>query len=196
MSNRRFYEGNPTVKLAVDSLFLFPDEIQRIIAKGFSTIAERDCNALELLKEFRMLGSDRVLALYKSKRKQRKYDNNPTVHGAMNYLLVMNEKSRVFLATKVIELVGFMQDYLKICKSHSYSPQIQTVEKISDVYIEHGPDAAHAFIVRLDEEFKLRLLGKSNGPDTAGESKAVTVKSVIEGIESQNTGMRVKGDMV
>lgn len=195
-NTRRFYEEHPTVRKAVESLFLFPDDIQRIIAKGFSIIAERDCNAVELLKEFRTLGTERVLSLYKSKKKQRKYDKNPVVHDAMNYMLVMNEKSRVFLASKVIDLVGFMQDYLHVCKTHSTAPQIETVETIATTYIEHGPEQAKAFIKQLDAEFKKRLLGNPDAPDEVSNGKTPSVKSVIEGIQSGNTGMRVKGDII
>jgi hypothetical protein len=194
MSNRRFYEDHPTVKTAVESLFLFPDDIQRIIARGFSIIAERDCNALELLKEFRTLGSERVLALYKSKKKQRKYDQNPIVHEAMNYMLVMNEKSRVFLASKVIELVGFMQTYLKLCKQYATAPETEAIEAISHTYVEHGPEKAKAFLSQLDSEFKKRLLGASSSSETS--SKNPSVKSVIEGIQTGNAGMRVKGGII
>jgi hypothetical protein len=130
-----------------------------------------------LLKDSKKLETAHVLALYKSKKKQRKYDNNLIVHDAINSLLVINEKSRLFAATKVIELVGFMQDYLKVCKSNACSPEIQSVEKISEMYIKHGAEAVRTCISRLDEELK-----------------TTTVKS-LEGAESQNMGIRVKGDM-
>jgi hypothetical protein len=188
MANRRFYEKHPTVKTAVESLLLFPEDIQRIIAKSFSRIAERDCNAMELLKEFRTLGSERVLALYKSKKKQRKYDQNPAVHEAMNYMLVMNEDSRLFLASKVIELVGFMQNYLKLCKQYETAPSMETLETISSSYVERGPEQTAAFLRYLDSEFKTRLLNTS--------SKEQGAKIVIEGIQASKADMRIKGDII
>jgi hypothetical protein len=195
MTQRRFYEEDPTVKKAVDSLFLFPEDIQRVIAKGFSLIAERDCNAQERLKEFKTLGSEKVLALYKSKKKMRKYDKNPVVHEAMNYMLIMDTGSRNFLASKVIELVGFMQDYLKLCKTYSSAPDIKTIENISETYVEKGLTEAKSFISKLETEFKRALSGEL--PRKPEQVTAVSLTTTgKEDIQSEAAGMRVKGDLI
>jgi hypothetical protein len=207
-SKKRFYDEDPTVSQAVEALFIFPDEIQSIIAQAFAKIAERDCNAAEILKEFRTLGSERVLALYKSKKKQRKYDKNPTVHNAMNYLMVMDEKSRRFLATKVIELIGFMQTYFGVCRQHSTSPELSAIEAIAGAYAENGPAAAKTFLTTLEEELKNRVfILQQNAPkkeapaqappsDPSQAKSSAADKSLIEGIESQSAGMRIKGDLI
>lgn len=161
MPKKRFYEEDPTVRKAVESLFLFPDDIQKIIAKSFSLIAKRDCNAEELLKEFRTLGSDRIMALYKSKRKQRHYDRIPAVHDALNYLLVMNPESRIFLAAKVIELVSLMQDYFKLCKQYTEPPNLELIENLSTVYIERGRKAVIAFMQQVETQLQNALKQES-----------------------------------
>lgn len=195
MTQRRFYEEDPTVKKAVDSLFLFPEDIQKVIARGFSLIAERDCNAQERLNEFKTLGTEKVLALYKSKRKLRKYDKNPVVHEAMNYMLIMDTDSRNFLAGKVIELVSFMQDYLKLCKTYSCSPDMRTVENISETFVEKGLTEAKSFISKLEVEFKKALSGEAlEKPESP--AKILSVSTGKEDIQSETTGMRVKGDLI
>ncbi len=201
--SKRFYEEDSTVYKAVETIFLFPDEIQRIIAKGFEFLAERDCDAVELMKAVRTLGSEKILGLHKSKRKLRHYDQNPQFHNAMNYLFLMSPESRLFLAKKILELIGFMQDYFKICREYGQNPDTKTCEKISDVYIELGPVAARVFIVQLDEKFKRLLLGLPDDaampeelpPEAQSENKP-SVKSVIEEVKSADSGMKIKGDIV
>jgi len=86
MNKYRFYDQEPSVSQAVELLLVLPQEMQSIIADGISLIAEQEFRANELMKELKSLGTEKVLAVYKSKQKKRAYDKNHAVHRAINYL--------------------------------------------------------------------------------------------------------------
>lgn len=201
-SKDRFYEKDPLVKQAVDAMFLFPPEVQVIIASGFSLIAESDCKAKELMNDSKSLGTEKVLALYKSKQKRRPYDFDPTLHQAMNYLMIMSEENRRFLATKIIEMIGFMQDYLKVCQEYTEAPQSQTIEGITKTYSRQGPTEAKAFINSVKAEFERKLKGGSAQGVTPQSSQGTSPKKqdkdavVSEAIASESSGMRIKADLI
>jgi hypothetical protein len=220
MSQQRFYEKTPIVKQAVDAMFLFPGDIQGVIARGFSLIAEKDCKAKEMMDNLKTLGTDKVLAMYKSKQKKRHYDQNPDTHQAMNYLMIMNPESQVFIASKVIEMMGFMQEYLQLCKTYAQSPERESIHAISDTYVHQGPKEARVFLSSLNTEFRNRLLGlqpASNPPITHPLENKAPLASVAsaaagttsirttrngnedgfgEAIRSEKAGMKIKGDLL
>jgi predicted transcriptional regulator len=55
MSRQRFYERDPSLKQAVETMLLFPGDIQEIIAAGFSEIAQRDYQLKEILDNLKSL---------------------------------------------------------------------------------------------------------------------------------------------
>jgi hypothetical protein len=193
MSHKRFYESDPTVKQAVDVMLLFPAEIQEVIGQGFSQIAERDFKADELMNNYRSMGADKVLALYKSKKKQRAYDKNPAVHQAVNYLMLMTPENRRFLAIQVVELMGFMQEYLKACRQYQQPAQAQVAKGITETYVKKGPAEAQAFLKALVSEFQKRLSGEET---LQAVSKGEKDSSLVEAISSETQGMKIKGDLV
>lgn len=203
MRQPRFYEKDPTVKRAVDALFLFPPDIQRVLAGGFAMIAERDCHMGEVENRGKTLGADKILSLHKSKQKKRPYDNCPITHKAMNYLMLMTPESRVYLAEKVIELVGFMQEYLKLCQSYSTLPDEKVVQGITDIYVTKGAAEARVFLGILSSEFKHKLLGLQSPvlhrPESSNNRqsgrKAEQPASMNEAIQAQQSGMRIKADL-
>lgn len=208
MRELRFYEKDPTVRRAVEALFLFPAEIQRVLASGFTLIAERDFKMKEVENRGKNLGASTVLSLHKSKQKNRPYDNCPVTHKALNYLMMMSPESRIFLSCKIIELMGFMQEYLKLCESCNVLPDDEVVQEISDTYHYKGAAEARVFITVLSREFKQRLLKAVVDPvqtvrvsDENAEKLVTIVESEApsetsgEAIQVQQSGMKIKGEL-
>jgi hypothetical protein len=201
MRQLRFYEKDPTVRRAVEALFLFPEDIKRVLSGGFALMAEQDCHMSEVDNRGKTLGAEKILSLHKSKQKKRPYDNCPITHKAMNYLMLMTPESRIYLAEKVIELMGFMQEYLKLCQSYSTLPDEKVVQGITDIYVNKGAAETRVFLGILSSEFKHRLLG-TKSPDyhrsgirnnqSAGPQKG---SSMNEAIQAQQSGMRIKADL-
>lgn len=149
----RFYDRDANVSRAVELLLLLPFEMQSIIADGISSIAEQEFRAHKLMRELKNLGSEKVLALYKSKQRKRDYDQNPAVHKAVNYLLVLSDENRVWIAQRIIGLIGCLHDYLSSCRSFSVLPQRETVDSLTGIYVECGPDEVKAYLKTIEAEF-------------------------------------------
>jgi len=193
--NRRFYDQDPTVAQAVSLLLMFPPELQTVIAKAFAAIAERDFNMLEIMKEFRSLGTAKVLALHMSKQKKRAYDQDPLVHQAMNYLMLMESRSRQRIAERILVLVGHIQEYLTNCKTFNVAPSTQTVEKIADVYVQFGTEHVKEFLAALKRRMEEGVpeapvpTPETSPAETPPDSAA---KGPGENIKDEG-GMKIKG---
>lgn len=188
MKKKRFYDLDVNVAQAVQLLMLFPDEIQSIIADGLSYIAEREFKANEILKELKSLGRDKVLAIYNSQKKRRDYDKNPSVHRAMNYLMILSDENRRFIAQQIIGLMGYLQNYLKACRKYESSASLDTMESITGVYLELGVQEVQQLIRAIESEFKRRLDGDT-GPSIL---PLRTQLPSNEGIQDETAGLRVR----
>lgn len=180
MSIKRFYDGEPNTKQTVDLMLKFPDEFQTVLANSMSMIAEGDFKADEILNDLKSLGTEKVLALYKSKQKKRAYDKNPSFHRAMNYMMVMTPQNRQAISGKVLNLMGHVQEYLQHCKDNNIPPTVTTVEKLAEVFVRDGGDYAKHFL----NEVK------------AGVAPEEADKNLHENVQEEGQGMRIKGELI
>lgn len=186
----RFYEKNPTVKKAVETLMQLPDSARGIVSKGFCQIAEREFSAHLLIQDYRELGRERVLALYKSRLKRRPQDNEPYFHKAMNYLMVLTPDNQWFISMKLQSLCDMMTDYLSLCRSHMLPVQVAIAEHITDMYVSFGAVEAKEVITKVAREFH-RIFG---GTTEAGSIQA-KADAYTFWIEADNGGMRLKSKL-
>lgn len=179
MKKRRFYDKTPVIKQAVDTFLLFPEDIQEMIADGFSEIARRDCRDHENLNNLKSLGAEIILALHKSKQRQRGYDRQAHVHQALNDLMMASSENRISLANTLLGLIGVVQAYLKLCRDYGLIPQKEVIQAISAAYAKGGAADAAAHVSTLDHTLKKRYPGLSAAP---------------EAVRSEEGGMRIKGE--
>ncbi len=138
MPSNRFYDQEPSVSRAVELLLIFPDDIQTLIASGISSMAEQAFQVNDLLRELKSLGTETVLAFYKSKQRKRNYDQNPVVHKALNDLMVLSPENRTFLSRKVLGLMTHLHDYLSICKQYAVEASLTIMQEAIQLYVQHG----------------------------------------------------------
>jgi hypothetical protein len=139
---KRWYEQDATLKQSIDLLQVFPDDILTVIAEGFNQVAEKEFKAKELMRSYKTLGQEKVLALYKSKRKQRNYDKNPMMTTLVNYFLLLPAEHRTILAGQVIELVGMVQTYLDECETLKLKADVDHIRAFRNEYLTSGDKAA------------------------------------------------------
>lgn len=163
LDHQRWYDKHKTVSKSVKLLETFPADIQDIIAEGIVRLAIRECHANELMADLRSLGPEKVLGIFKSKNKRRSYDVNSTVHNAMNYLFILSEENRLFIAGQVIEIVNFIYDYLKDCQKFKAPANPEEVAQITHAYIETGPEEAKKLLASIHERFNTKLNQKLIG---------------------------------
>lgn len=185
MNKHRFYDRDVNVSRAVQLLLLLPFEMQTIIADGISSIAEQEFRANKLMREIKTLGTEKVLALYKSKQRKRDYDKNPAVHKAINYLLVLSDENRAWIALRIIGLIGCLQDYLRTCRTYAELPHREAVDSLTSIYVECGPDQVKVYLKTIEAEFK-----------TYGTRKRALLpgEHLEEFIRNDRIGLRLRND--
>ncbi len=132
---KRWYDKQQTVSKSVKLLETFPVEYQEVLGDTIIRLAEKHCQVDELLANLRALGPDKVLSIFKAKSKSRGYDQNDTVHKAMNYIYVLPDEGRIFIATQVIEVVGHVYEYLMICRETSQAPATEIVQSLTNSFV-------------------------------------------------------------
>lgn len=142
MSYVRFYEKNPTVKKAVNLLFKFPFNVRSVLAKELCAIAESDFNAHVMIRDFKSLGKEKVLALYKSEQGRRHYDKDPNLSRAMNYLMILSPSDQFFLASRLMDLIHLVRDFMVICKKYGQGIQLALIERLTETYVRYGLNEA------------------------------------------------------
>lgn len=158
MSKQRFYDREPVVSQAVELIFAFPEPIQEIVALGLSQIANQEFRANELMNNVKSMGSENVLAMFKSKRRRRAYDNNQITHQAMNHLFILPNDKRIFVSEKVVELVRFVEELIRITNRNSATVDLEAVRRIVEAYVQFGPEESRRFLEAVRAQF-LRSLG-------------------------------------
>lgn len=158
MINQRFYDKEPVVSRAVELIFQFPEPIQEIVALGLSQIANREFRAHELVHNVKSMGSENVLAMFKSKRRRRTYDANQIVHQAMIHLFVLPMDKRVFVSEKVVELVGYVEELIQHTSRNPATVDLKSVSQIVEIYVHFGPDESRQFLDAVRAQF-LHSLG-------------------------------------
>lgn len=188
-SFQRWYDSRPKMSQAARLMFAFPDEIQTIISEATLFIADREFRENERERSVRSLGREKVLGLHKSKNRRREYDYNPHLHQAMNYLYVLSEDNREFIAEHILKMVRYIQHYLETCQIAETAPRIEDVAEVTRRYVQSGEKEVEIFLKKLREEFLRKMIaGKS---PNMGESKDAIVKFLDDMATQDGTGMKI-----
>jgi hypothetical protein len=131
------------------------------------------------------LGTEKVLAIYKSKQKKRIYDKNAAVHKAINYLMVLSENNRLWISKRIVGLMAYLQDYLKTCRLYSAPPTQQSVDALTNVYVKFGPEEVKSYLKAVEAEFINQ--GRQKNP-TAVQG------AMVEVIMDEGIGLRIRRD--
>lgn len=188
-SFQRWYDSRPKMSQAARLMFAFPDEIQTIISEATLFIADREFRENERERSVRSLGREKVLGLHKSKNRRREYDDNPHLHQAMNYLYVLSEDNREFIAEHILKMVRYIQHYLETCQITEIAPRIEEVAEVTRMYVQSGEKEVEIFLKKLREEFLRKMIaGKS---PNMGEPKDAIVKFLDDMATQDRTGMKI-----
>lgn len=195
MQKNRFYDQDPVVSQAVSLLLMLPGEMQTMAADSLSKIAETEYRLGEMIQETKSLGSDKIMALYKSKQKNREYDKNPSLHRAFNYLMLLTEENRRMISHRIVGLITQMHNYLKSCRQFSLVPTVQHLAAVTQAYLHLGPEEATRVIRLLEAEGfrhghrKQQVEISPAMADFMAEKWALTEKRVVS---EKNTGLHLR----
>lgn len=179
--DNRWYDHEPKTATAINMLLLFPKEVQRVLGNGVCSLAEGEFEVNSLLENLRSLGSEKVLALYKSKEKRRKYDQLPGMHASVNYLYLMPPQNRGLLVDKVRELTNNVAQYLQMCKTTTHEAAVREIDELTKTYVKNGMQSAQNLIRRI-EESEL----ESMEPHTADYADTEVMRVNFQDVDSDN----------
>lgn len=151
---RRWYDQDELIAYFVHTMEAFPNEVQKIIAEGITQLADDQFQANEILESRRTIGREKVLALFKSKQYQRKYDGQPLFHKAMNYFFILNERNRKTIVQKSNEVLNFSVDYFQMCETYEQDPDLKQVSTITHSCLREGGEKAQLFLRGVKEAFQ------------------------------------------
>ena len=189
--NQRWYDRRPQVARSITLLEAFPPVIQTIIANGIVDIANRECNASQLINSYKSLGTEKIMGLHKSKNKARQLDSNPATHKAVSYLYVLSEENQDFMARQILELREFIGQYVRHCDTLDHNPDEKEVMALTDTYVAHGKTQAQEFLEKLETVFKEKLQNASTESKTPINKKTPSPQSQ-EDIWEDTGGMRIR----
>ncbi|MEB3206202.1 MAG: hypothetical protein VKK59_02490 [Vampirovibrionales bacterium] len=174
---RRWYDLEHEVSQAFMVLESFPGEILYIVTSGLVEYAEREFRVREQQMNRRSLGSSAVLALFKSEQRRRKNDRVPPLYKITNYMMILTETSRQVMATSIMELVGFIAEYLKECKTYEQSVEMDDVGSLTSSYLRRGKNEARRFM----ENIRLRFIDEVSKKQICEESIASKGARLLSG---------------
>jgi len=156
---KRFYEKNPTVCQAIETLFMMPVNVQVKLSQVLLDLIHQNYNGKQRMSDYKSLGPDKSLALYKSKRRKRSYDNCPYLHEAMNYLMILSPQEQEQVATDILNMTQLIQDCLEWYQMLALQPDPRQLAKLMDSYAEGGEAAGRTL---LEEAQNAYLEGSDN----------------------------------
>ena len=113
------------------------------------------------------MGKEKVLALYKSKNRQRAIDQSNALHVLLNYLFVLPEKQQYALATQILGVSAIIYDYCSACQIFDKPLKIEDIRKLSDLYFGGGTDSAKNALEVLKAELRLKSALPERQPDAS-----------------------------
>ena len=163
---RRWYDARPILFHALELLESVPHEVCVIVAGEINHFAEAEYGAHRLMEqsELKNIGKEKVLALYRSKNRQRHLDQCAALHKLLNYLFVLPEKQQYSLATQILGVSAIVYDYCSTCRVFEREPQVDEIRRLSNLYFGSGIDGAKGALELLKAE--LRLMAANRMPVT------------------------------
>ena len=190
VEKNRWYDQDPSVAAAIDVLLAMPEEIRVAICKGVVMLAEKEFKANELAKQVKSLGTDKVLGMFKAKKKQRYYDTNETLHRMMLYMFLLSEENRRYIARSIGEMKALITDYLGLCKQYSASTDQYALNSLTETYGTHGSTEAKKLLSKFERAFVARI--QKTGPKTPDSPPPSEKKDVSITDRVKDTGEELK----
>jgi hypothetical protein len=169
---KRWYDQQATVSKSITLLETFPSDFQTILGESIIELAENEFNINEMMAELRSLGPEKVLSLFKSKSKRRATDQVSQVHRAMNYMFVLPEGPRIFIATHIIGIVSYFYEYFKMCKQEGIQPSANVARQVCRAYLQGDLQDPHIFLtivrqqIQISTHYSFEYASKANLADT------------------------------
>lgn len=150
---RRWHDNRGELSEAFDLLEHIPTDTIPLIADGIIAKAEKDFNAGELLTALKSMGSEKIMALHKSKKRQRSYDHDPNLTKIVNYFFVLPADNQDKLATQFLEFTELVVEYMATCDSFDIEPDQNQLAQLRDLFVETGSNSARDYLEAIHKPY-------------------------------------------
>lgn len=144
--HRRWHDGRGELSQIIDLLVTLPLPFLVAMTQAIRARADACWETRELLKS---LGTEKILALHKSKRKRRRYDQNPDLHQTVNLFLALPPASQDTLAGESLQLLQVSAQFIAGCH-HWQLDAAQEVPKLTAAFVSGGP---RVMIAMMEKEY-------------------------------------------
>ena len=107
----RWYDKYDNLSRIMAITEMLPAPIQSQIARSLYAMAQHYRDEAHAGMDFRSMGSESILNLYKSKRKQRWYDAIPQLNDALNMMTLMPHVTLLKLDTNCVSLLQLAEHH-------------------------------------------------------------------------------------
>ncbi len=172
----RWYDSHPQISKALDILEEMPHQYRQVISRAIIYYTEEN-KLLGTPEELKSLGHEKVLGLIQSKARRRWYDQDPTMHRAINNVLLMTGDERSKLSYRLTVALESIESYTTQCNEEDRLIDTGEIEQIvSDIFSRNINDL-------------LDITGKPRrGPQQEGDSDSDADSKVVD---EDDTGMRL-----
>lgn len=193
-SKKRWYDQQQAVSKSVSLMESFPSEFQIILGESVIELAEEQCHVKAIMTELRSLGPEKVLNIFKSKSKRRTSDAHQEIHQAMNYMYILPDGDRIFIANHIIALVGYFFEYFKLCKEEGVQPSANIARQVSKAYLQGDLNDPNIFltIVRKQIQLSTHYSFQSNLNPSGQALEPVALYD--EKVDASKQGMKIRQD--
>jgi len=166
---RRWYDIHSDTAKFIETISVFPNDVQSIVCNALTHMADVEFHASELIHRYKSIGKERVLALYQSKKKRRKYDQNPFVHTTMNYGAILSDEQRTILMAKATEVIYVTLEYFGLCTTFETQPELSEITRLAEETIQNGGKSARAYLAEVKTVFQKTKTQKTDVTDVKVE---------------------------
>jgi hypothetical protein len=145
-SFQRWYDKDPLVSRAISSIVDLPQEYQILFSELITQFTKRIKETRKRNSEAVSIGTDRVLALYKSKTKKRSTDQDEHIYRAFWYLGMLEDVLRDFVSERIGHAILGVNRYLHHCYLTGTPEDRFEVKQFIKIVFEEGPSAGYEYL--------------------------------------------------
>jgi hypothetical protein len=147
---QRWYKRNPQLECSVRLLMLFTSPYNEVLFKAFKIMREVDIQIRIKQAGSQSLGEDKVLGLFKSKKKRRDYDQDPLTHRIMNEYWLLSEEHQNKMAILILQSVHLVFLYIKQFTAVQENPSLEDIARLSRQMLEERSMLNDSFFQDLE----------------------------------------------
>jgi predicted Zn-dependent protease with MMP-like domain len=157
---KRWHDQRPEMAQAVHFLSSLPDDLQTILGNTVIAIADKEFKVHDLLTAFKSLGHEKVLGLHQSKKKRRSYDQNPTMHKAINCIYVLPEDQQQWLSNQLLVLMKYVIKYFESHKKYGVPATADTLKMLTQAFVNGGAAEAEKTLASITSTLSLQRVAR------------------------------------